>query len=370
MSELAPGRPAVDVSSDDDLGALIALAGLPNLTPGRFWSLMELGSPRAAWATVLAGAAPRRGRERDVAASWAAWASHINPAERLRQHRRAGVHVLPYGTDGYPNELVDDPDPPVVIFKQGPQQLDDRIRVAVVGTRKCSNYGRDVARALGAGLAGRGIDVVSGLASGIDAAAHAGAVSSSSAHMVAVVAGGVDVIYPKRNAQLYHQVAQSGALLSEWPLGCRPTTWRFPARNRLVAALAAATVVVESAATGGSLYTVDEALRRDRAVFAVPGPIYSPVSAGTNRLLADGAYALCSVDELLDTLAPQSQRTAVQTELGIESWLLELIGWQPMALDVVVDESGRSPGDVTLEAERLIGRGVLRRTGGVVERVG
>jgi len=369
MSEDEPLRQPIVMADDAELGALVALAGLPNLTPRRFWYLVEQGNLSETWAKVAAGRAPQQGRQRDASERWARWAAAIDPDNELLCHRNAGVHVLPYGSAGYPDELIDDPDPPVVIFKQGPQDVTDRIRVAVVGTRKCTGYGRDVALELGAGLADRGIDVVSGLASGIDAAAHAGALSSNSSHIVAVVAGGVDVIYPHRNAQLYQHAASSGALISEWPLGSKPTTWRFPARNRLVAALSAATVVVESAAKGGSLYTVDEALRRDRAVFAVPGPIYSPVSTGTNRLLAEGAYALCSVDELLDTLAPRSQPKAEQATLGVDSWLLELIGWQPIPLDAVVDASGRSPGDVTLETERLIGRGVLRRTGGLVERV-
>jgi DNA processing protein len=185
---------------------------------------------------------------------------------------------------------------------------------------------------------------------------------------VAVVAGGVDVIYPQRNRGLYQQIAEHGALLSEWPLGSRPETWRFPARNRVVAALSAATVVVESARKGGSMYTVDEALRRNRAVFAVPGPIYSPASQGTNKLIADGAHSLHDLDELLDAVAPLQGPKPVQAELGIDSWLLEVVGWQSVELDTVVSVSGRSPSEVTLEVERLIGVGALRRFGGVIER--
>jgi len=293
----------------------------------------------------------------------------IDPERELARHRSTGVAVLPFGHSGYPDALLCDPDPPAVVFRQGPCTLDDRVRVAIVGTRKCTPYGRDIARELGASLAHRGVDVVSGLASGIDAAAHAGAASQDPARMVAVVAGGVDVVYPPRNRGLYEKVATSGALLSEWPLGASPAPWRFPARNRLVAAMSAAIVVVESPEKGGSMYTVDEALTRDRAVFAVPGNIRSPVSRGTNKLIADGAHALYDINDLLDSVAPLQGPTLIQTTLGLDSWLLEAIGWEPMELDHLVGECGRTPSEVTLEVERLIGGGALRRLGGVIERV-
>ena len=369
MSEWsANDRSPIKVDDDAEWAALIALAGLPKLTPSRFWSLIEAGSPTTVWKRVAAGGAPRRGRDRDSATSWPAWCRHVDPPAELERHRQRRTVVLPFGHTGYPDALRDDPDPPPVIFRQGPERLDDRVRVAIVGTRNCTGYGRDVARQLGAALAERGVDVVSGLASGIDAAAHAGAISQAPARAVAVVAGGVDIIYPQRNRGLYQQIAEHGALLSEWPLGSRPETWRFPARNRVVAALSAATVVIESARKGGSMYTVDEALRRNRAVFAVPGPIYSPVSQGTNKLIADGAHSLHDLDELLDAVAPMGGSKHVQPELGIDSWLLEVVGWQPVGLDAVVSVSGRSPREVTLEVERLIGVGALRRFGGAVER--
>jgi len=362
-------RQPIRLESDADVGALIALAGLPNLTPKRFWSLIALGSPSCVWKKVIAGGAPRHGRGRDAAIGWPGWSTLIDPEVEFERHRRCGVDVLPFGHEGYPDALLDDPEPPVVIFRHGPQPLDDRVRISIVGTRKCTPYGRDIARELGAALAGRGVDVVSGLASGIDAAAHAGAAGVDPSRTVAVVAGGVDVVYPVSNSSLYRTVGEHGALLSEWPLGARPEKWRFPARNRLVAALSAATVVVESPEKGGSMYTVDEALQRNRAVFAVPGNIHSPVSRGTNKLIADGAHALYDFEHLLDTVAPRSGPVPVQVKLGIDSWLLEAIGWEPMALDAVVGECGRTPSEVTLEVERLIGNGAVRRLGGVIERV-
>lgn len=379
MSEatLFDHRPIV-VGDDRELAALIALAGLPGLAPGRLWSLIGLGRPSVVWKRVAAGGAPRSGTQKDPAGRWPAWCASIDPETELLRHRQGGVAVSPHAGHDYPEALVDDPDPPAVVFRRGALLLDDRVRVAVVGTRRCTPYGRRIAHHLGAELARRGVDVVSGLASGIDAAAHAGAITVDPARTVAVVAGGVDVVYPAHNRGLYQQIGTNGSLISEWPLGAEPTSWRFPARNRLVAALSAAVIVVESAQRGGSMYTVDEAVRRNRAVFAVPGSIHSPVSAGTNKLIAEGAHALHDIDELLDTLAPpqskrliglpESTRVASEAPQEVDSWLFDLVGWEPVALDTVVSESGRSPGEVVLEVERLIATGAVRRAGGVIER--
>ena len=362
-------RTPIEMASDDDLAALIALAGLPSLTPSRLWALLELGPASQVWDRVAGGGAPRTGRPKDAADRWPGWSAVTDPHLELARHRQLNVSVLPFGHEGYPDALLDDPDPPAVIFRRGPHPLDDRVRVAIVGTRACTRYGRGIARGLGGALAQRGVDVVSGLATGIDAAAHAGAVQHDQARTVAVVAGGVDVVYPPNNRGLYQQIGSHGLLLSEWPLGASPAPWRFPARNRIVAALAAAVVVIESAEKGGSMYTVDEALLRNRAVFAVPGSIHSPASKGTNKLIADGAHALYDVNDLLDTVAPVAASTKTRTLTGVESWLLEAIGWEPVALDTVVAESGRSPAEVTLEVERLIAGGAIHRAGGVIERV-
>ena len=371
MSEcIANEHNPIAVGSENDLAALVALASLPKLSPSRFWDLLKLDEPARVWALVAAGRAPRHGKKApDAARKWAQWCHKVDPNRELARHRDHGVAVLTFGHDQYPEALVDDPDPPPVLFRKGPQPLDDRTRVAIVGTRSCSAYGAGIARELGGLLAERDVDVVSGLASGIDAAAHAGAIAAAPERTVAVVANGIDVIYPPRNRGLYHHIGQQAVLLSEWPLGCRPETWRFPARNRVVAALSVATIVVESPVSGGSMYTVDEALRRDRDVFAVPGPIHSRTSKGTNKLIAEGAHPLHDVDELLEIVAPQAEPRPVQPELGVDSWLLEIVGWEPTAIDSLVSASGRQPSEVTLEIERLIGTQAIRRLGGVIERV-
>ena len=369
-------RSAISADTDDELAALVALTALPGISPTRLWSLLALGPPSTVWGRARRNMLPS-GRRSDDTAEWALWASTLDAGSLLEAHRAAGIAVLPFGQAGYPERLMDDPDPPAVLYASGPTQVDDRVSVAIVGTRRSTRYGHDVARDLGAELAARGILVVSGLAHGIDAAAHAGASSADPSCCVGVVASGLDRVYPANNRGLWHAVADRGCLLSEWPLGSTARPWRFPARNRLVAGLSAAVVVVESAARGGSMYTVDEAMRRDRSVFAVPGSINSPASVGTNKLIVEGAQLLASTVELADALAPAVDQLRLTLDSGegaaeeasTSSWLLDLIGWEPITVDGIVAGAGRAPVDVTLEIERQIAAGTIVRHGVRVERL-
>jgi DNA processing protein len=245
----------------------------------------------------------------------------------------------------WPVDLLADPDPPVLLFALGdPELLSRHPSVAVVGTRRASRYGLDVARELGRVLAGAGVVVLSGLAAGIDGAAHAGALDAGGAPPAGVVGSGLDVVYPRGHRQLWHRIAEAGVLASEWPLGSRPTRWKFPARNRILAALADVVVVVESPATGGALLTVEEALRRDRTVMAVPGPIGISSSQGTNRLLADGMAPVCDPSDVLLALGldavPSPTRSGPATPDGEAGSLLDAIGWRPATLDQLVLRTG------------------------------
>lgn len=353
------------------LAALLALAGLPSISPRRLWALLERDEPIAAWSRVERGAS-QPGRLGEATDRWRRHASRVDPNEVLEAHDRAGIAVTPYGCPSYPQRLSADPDPPALLLRRGSGSPLDGVAVAVVGTRRCTRYGREIAHELGASLAAHGIDVVSGLAHGIDAAAHAGARTADASRCVGVVGSGLDVVYPRGNTRLWAEVAATGTLLSEWPLGSPALPWRFPARNRIVASLAAVTVVVESAERGGSMYTVDEALRRDRSVFAVPGSIRSPASAGTNRLIADGAEILCSIEALVETLAPgvpQQPSLPLVAEAASPSWLLDLLGWEPASVERIVADSGRGPSDVVLEIERQLAAGTVARSGARIERI-
>ncbi len=206
----------------------------------------------------------------------------------------------------YPSALLDDRAPPAVLGTRGdPRLLGGGASIAVVGTRRCSSDGAEVARGLGRGLAVAGVAVVSGMALGIDSAAHEGALAAGGA-TVAVLAGGADVPYPARKRRLYEDIGGLGLIVGELPPGTSPQRWMFPARNRIIATLTGATVVVEAAERSGSLITAELALEAGREVGAVPGPVLSWRSAGVNALLRDGAAVI------------RDAADAVELALGVE----------------------------------------------------
>jgi DNA processing protein len=266
---------------------------------------------------------------------------------------------------------VHDPEPPALLFVRGELESLDRPRVAVIGTRRCSQSGRVVARELGRDLAEAGVCVLSGLALGIDGAAHGGALSVPGAAPVAVVGTGLDVVYPAAHRELWERVATAGAVLSEYPLGTPPDRWRFPARNRLLAALADVVVVVESHLHGGSLHTVESALERDRTVMAVPGSVRNPSATGTNGLLAAGCAPVRDADDVLVVLGLDgavSRRSAGESAPaapdGDEGAVLAAVGWEPATLEQVAARLDAPLGPV---AVHLLS---LERAGWVAERAG
>ena len=206
------------------------------------------------------------------------------------------------GRPGYPPLLAELHDPPARLFLRGrPAELLARPAVAIVGARSCSSYGAQVARGLARELAAVGVVVVSGLARGIDGEAHRGALAGGGI-TVAVLGCGIDRDYPRSHAELARRIAEEGLVVSEYPSGVEPAPWRFPARNRIIAGLARATVVVEARERSGALITADFALELGRDVFAVPGEITAALSAGTNDLLRQGAAPLLSADDILGAL--------------------------------------------------------------------
>jgi len=213
-----------------------------------------------------------------------------------------GIRWLPFSSPRFPRSLASIFDSPVGLFLRGDEDgaLLERPSVAVVGARSCSPYGASVARTLGRKLAAAGLVVVSGLARGVDGEAHRGALEAEGT-TVAVLGCGVDRVYPAAHAELARRVMERGLIVSEYAPGVEPAPWRFPARNRVIAGLAAATVVVEARERSGALITADLALEEGREVFAVPGEITSALSAGTNALLRIGATALTSAADVLET---------------------------------------------------------------------
>lgn len=350
---------------------LAALAALPAMGPARLASQLGDSTPLAAWQRVLRGRAipPRGSRGAATVETWRAAAVETDVAELWAAHRSAGIGVLGTRSAAFPAWLAEDPDPPAVIFLDGdPAALAHR-RVALVGTRACTRYGVDLAYELGAMLSAAGVSVVSGLAKGIDAAAHRGALDASGAPPVAVVGTGLDVAYPAENRRLWRAVAEAGVVLTEAPLGSRPERWRFPARNRIIAAAAEVVIVIESHDRGGSLYTAAQAVDRDRPVLAVPGPIRSPASAGCNRLLADGCAPLCEPDDALVAIglcAPEREERHRVPITPDQQLVLGRLGWAPATLQDLCGD-GPLPA-IAARLEELVALGVVARRGPWFER--
>jgi DNA processing protein len=272
----------------------------------------------------------------------------------LAELDRRGVHWLPRSAVGFPRALGAIFDAPAGLFIRGAGELEllDRPSVAVVGARSCSHYGAEVARMVGRELAAAGLVVVSGLARGIDGHAHRGALEAGGI-TVAVLGCGIDRDYPAAHAELAARIAEKGLVVSEYAPGVEPAPWRFPARNRIIAGLALATVVVEARERSGALITADLALEEGREVFAVPGEITSSLSAGSNRLLRSGASALTEAADVLEVfgLAPTVQELPDLSEQARR--VLALLEEEPAGADALSRALGLDGGQVAAALTEL-----------------
>lgn len=289
----------------------------------------------------------------------------------------ADRHLWSLADPDYPQALLNLSDPPLVVYAQGRRDAFTRPGVALVGSRNCTPGGASIARGFARSLAEQGWCVVSGLALGIDAAAHAGAIEGGG-QTIAVVGTGLDRVYPARNRDLAHAVRHAGALLSEFPLGTGVMPHHFPQRNRLIAALARGVVVVEAAAESGSLITARLAGELGREVFAVPGSIHSPQSRGCHRLLREGAKLVETVRDIVEEIEEigRPTGTAAASAEAPETpaphhELLGLAGFDPIDLDTLVARSGLTTGAVLaiLSELELDGR-VAAVPGGRFQRLG
>ncbi|MBM7623534.1 DNA-processing protein DprA [Sporohalobacter salinus] len=234
----------------------------------------------------------------------------INLDYKLERIEKVGVKYITLADEDYPFLLKKIYDPPPVIFYKGELSFQDLISLSIVGSRKCTAYGRKVANRLAASLADQGFTIVSGLARGIDTSAHQGSLKYG--RTIAVLGSGIDVIYPPENDELVTEIEKSGAVISSFPLGTAPHGNNFPQRNRIISGLSLGTIVVEAAKKSGSLITANLALNQGREVFAIPGDITKDQSIGTNSLIQTGAKLVQTIDDIL-------------TELPLDSWL-EVIG--------------------------------------------
>jgi DNA processing protein len=277
------------------------------------------------------------------------------------------VRFLRRGDSAYPPLLDQLYDPPPQLYLRGEasSELLARPAVAVVGARSCSAYGAEVARTLGRELAAAGVVIVSGLARGIDGEAHRGALDAQGP-TVAVLGCGIDRDYPRSHADLARRIAEAGLIVSEYPPGVEPAPWRFPARNRVIAGLSLATVVVEARERSGALITADFALELGREVFAVPGEITAARSVGTNNLLRQGAAPLLGVDDVLEALGIERAAPPPPTPVSpAAEAVLRVLADEPSGADEVARASGRASAEVAAVLVELELAGLVSEVGGV-----
>jgi len=294
--------------------------------------------------------------------------------EELRRMRHAGVSIVRFTSRQYPARLRMIADPPPCLYVKGQLRAEDEQAVAIVGSRSASDYGRRIARDLARGLASCGFTVVSGMARGIDGAAHESTLKAGG-RTIAVLGSGVERAYPPEHEQLYHQICESSAVVSELPVGTRPMAFNFPARNRLISGLSLGVVVVEATERSGSLITAAMALEQGREVFAVPGEAGASRSRGAHRLIRQGAKLVETVNDIVEEIAPQLARQAggmterlsrlLPANAGEPSrTIYALLQDNPLQVDQVIERSGLSVAQVLEVLLELELHGFVRQSPG------
>lgn len=331
-------------TTEHDLPYWIAFSRVPTVGRVRIGLLEErFGSLKAAW-EASGSELGASGLTSGVVSAIEQVRRVVEPERELEQVRNANVTVLTWHDSGYPRAFRNIDDPPPILYVKGTLQPDDEVRVTVVGTRNPTVYGKEVARQLSGELAASGVTIVSGLARGIDGIAH-DATLKAGGRTIAVIGSGLDVVYPPEHRSLFDHIVESGAVLSEYPLGSKPEARHFPRRNRLLSGLAAGVLVVEAPRDSGARSTVEFALEQNRDVLCVPGSIHSPASELTNWLIQQGAKLVMRVEDVLEELhiggAPRQQALPdFAADTDEETRLLEALTHEPQHIDELSRTTG------------------------------
>src|SRR5579859_6860553 len=368
------GRVSTVVEVEDERAYWVVLSMAAGIGPVRFQRLLEIcGGARRAWqASDLQLAAA--GLERRTADSLRRLRGRTTPAAVAARLAQLKIRALTLLDDEYPAGLRQVADPPPVLFVRGRLTPADAQAVALVGTRRATTYGRAVADRLARDLAAAGVTVVSGLAKGIDTSAHRAALQAGG-RTIAVLGNGLDQVYPAENAGLARQIVDSdaGAVVSEFAPGVPPDAVNFPRRNRIISGLSSGTVIVEAGERSGALITADFALEQGREVLAVPGSIFSPMSAGPNELLKQGATPVTGAADILNTLNPvhivdeAAPVLRPMAELGQGATTVwQALGEEPRHIDELARASGLAPGEISATLAMLELSGLARQVGAML----
>jgi DNA processing protein len=350
--------------------ALVALNMLPKIGPVRVRRLLEAFGDNPA--TILGAAKDRlirvEGIGEETAKILQAWQDHADPVTEIREAAERGISIITQEDEGYPAPLLEAYDPPMLLYVWGKLESRDKHAISVVGSRRATHYGMQATKKLSYQIAQAGFTIISGLARGIDTAAHEAAVAANG-RTIAVLGSGLAKLFPPENLALAEKIANGfGAVVSEFPLHTSPDKQTFPMRNRIVAAWARAVLVVECPAWSGSLITANLASEYGKPIFAVPGPIDKPTSAGCNQLIRDGATLVADASHLLDDLGelPFARKASIAEPAAEipelpeeEAAVFAAVMVDESPVDMIIERSGLPAHVVTatlmkLEMRRLV----------------
>ena len=363
-------RPDAHSSAPADLAYRLALHRIHRLGSVRF-GILERAFPdlRDAWRApegeLVAGGLDARTAQAIVRAR-----TEADPESEIDRLESSGTHAFARVDPAYPSRLREIDDAPPVLYVRGTLSPDDDYGVAVVGTRRATAYGRQATAELSRGLAAAGVTVVSGLARGVDTIAHRTALDTGG-RTIAVLANGLDTIYPPENRRLAEEITEHGAIVSDYPLGTKPRADFFPRRNRILSGLSLGTLVIEGDVKSGAMITAKFATEQNRDVFAVPGSIFSPQSRGPLSLIRDGAMPISSAQEILEAL--NLARLGAQLDFGRaappasdeERTLMGVLTREPQHIDEVARQTGLAAAMVSGTLALLELKGLVRDVGGL-----
>ncbi len=348
---------------------LLRLYSIPGIGPARMRMLISaVGSPREVLDAPVQRLCAIRGIDKSTARRIKQNVDENFVQQQLYGLENTDIRLTTYWDDGYPVRLKKIYDPPVLLWMRGEIKPQDDQALGIVGTRVPSAYGRLVTEQFSRELVKNGFAIVSGLARGVDTIAHRTAVENGG-RTIAVMGSGVDNIYPRENKKLVERIVERGAIISEYPLGARPDAGNFPRRNRIISGLSLGILITEAGAKSGALITAFQALEQNREIFAVPGPILSGKSAGSNRLIKDGAKLVQGTLDIMQELEGVLQTGAIPQQpapqlAGMEKTIYDLLRDEPVHVDELSHKCGKSTPEVLSTLLTLELMGVVKQLSG------
>ncbi|HGJ65787.1 TPA: DNA-protecting protein DprA [bacterium] len=362
--------------SIEDIKDWIVLNMIPGVGSSSFRRLIKFfGSPKAVLNATFDELDTVKGVSSSVCQSIVEHRQNISIDRELELIDRYDCKIITINDENYPDALKSIYDPPPIIYVKGNLPQNNFRSISVVGARNATSYGKSVAEMISGQLANHGIVVISGMAHGIDTSAHNGALNANG-HTIAIVANGLDIIYPAENTKLFDRIINSGAVISEFPMGTKPLRAHFPRRNRLISGMSLGTLVVEASIKSGALITAELALEQGREVFAVPGQILSELSKGTHELIKQGAKLVDSVDDILNELPEYNYQPSEEEKIKHEDEKIEsqftqeekaiwnVIGLSPIHIDDISKQSNLPTYKVSSTLVMLEIKGLIRQLAG------